>query len=98
MVSRTAADHLVAALREALTNASKHASSRRVDVIVEIDEADVLLLVTDDGIGVSADAGRRSGLSNLSSRALDLGGACTLERVSDDGGSRLRWRVPLADA
>ncbi len=96
MLTVEATDHLVAALREALTNAAKHAHAKRVDVIVQIDKGDVLLVVTDDGIGVSAEGpGRRSGVANIASRAQELGGSCRLERVRDDGGTRLSWRVPI---
>lgn len=98
MVSTSTADHLIAALREALTNAAKHAQAGRVDVVVEIEDGSVVLHVIDDGVGVSPQAGRRSGLANLNARASDLGGSSALERVSDAGGSHLRWRVPLADA
>ena len=98
MVSNSTADHLIAALREALTNAAKHAQAGRVDVVVEIEDGAVVLHVIDDGVGVSPQAGRRSGLANLNARASDLGGSSSLERVSDAGGTHLRWRVPLADA
>ena len=50
----------------------------------------------DDGVGIADDGvGRRSGVANIDSRALELGGTCRLERVSRDGGTRLTWRVPL---
>ena len=88
-------DHVIAVLREALANAAKHAQARRVDVIVEADATWLLLIVTDDGVGLT-ESGRRSGLANMSARAADLGGECTIERVSDDGGTRLRWRVPIS--
>ena len=97
MVSTVTADHLIAALREALTNAAKHAQAQRIWVVIELEAGDVLLRVTDDGIGVDPESGRRSGLSNLSSRAMELGGTCLLERVRPEGGTRLRWRVPVAD-
>ena len=96
MLATEAVDHLVAALREALTNAAKHAAAKRVEVIVQIDSGDVVLVVTDDGVGISLDrAGRRSGVANIAGRAHDLGGSCRLERVSEAGGTRLTWRVPL---
>lgn len=96
MVTRHAADHLVAALREALTNAAKHARARRVDVVIMLEEGNVVLVVTDDGVGVSRDGGgRRSGVANIAARAQELGGSCRLERVSEDGGTRLTWSVPL---
>ncbi len=96
LLGAEAVDHLVAALREALTNAAKHAAAKRVEVILQIDSGDVVLVVTDDGVGIALDgAGRRSGVANIASRAHDLGGSCRLERVSDAGGTRLTWRVPL---
>jgi signal transduction histidine kinase len=80
-----------------LTNAARHADSRRVEVIVQIQGGDVVLAVTDDGIGIATDgAGRRSGVANIESRAQELGGSCLLQRVSEAGGTRLTWRVPLA--
>ena len=96
MLTPEIGDQLVAALREALTNAAKHAEARRVEVIVQIDRGDVVLVVTDDGVGIDDDGGgRRSGVANVAARAQDLGGSCRLERVSHDGGTRLTWRVPL---
>ena len=50
--------------------------------------------VSDDGVGVP-EGGRRSGLSNLASRAADLGGTLTIEPGPDGRGTRLVWTVPL---
>jgi len=56
----------------------------------------VVLIVTDDGVGISAAGERRSGLANLQRRAEDLGGSFRIEAVGDDGsGTRLVWRVPV---
>ena len=97
LIDQPTADHVVAALREALTNAARHASADHVSVLLEIAGREVVLRVVDDGVGVDPDGtGRRSGLSNLNARAHELGGACVLERVSPEGGTRLIWRVPLA--
>ena len=91
----TTADHLIAALREALTNAARHAHAGRVDVAIEVIASEVILIVTDDGVGLPIHGpGRRSGAANLDARAIGLGGSCALERVSDIGGTRLTWRVP----
>ncbi len=96
MLTAQATDHLVAALREALTNAAKHAQARRVEVVVQIDQGEGVLLVTDDGVGIaSSGPGRRSGVANIVGRAHELGGTCRLERVSEEGGTRLTWSVPL---
>jgi signal transduction histidine kinase len=94
-VADTTADHLISALREALTNAARHAHAGRVDVSIEVIASEVILIVTDDGVGVPIHGpGRRSGVANLDARAIGLGGSCALERVSDTGGTRLSWRVP----
>jgi signal transduction histidine kinase len=96
MLSNEVTDHLIAALREALTNAAKHADARRVEVMVLIEGGDAVLVVADDGIGISHEGGgRRSGVSNISSRAQELGGTCLVERVAAEGGTRMTWRVPL---
>ena len=86
------ASQLLAALREALANAAKHAQASRADVAVEAG-ADLVLVVRDNGVGL-ATTGRRSGLANLAERASELGG--TLRTVTaDGGGTELEWRVPL---
>ncbi len=87
------ADHLVAALREALSNAARHAKASRVSVLVAAEASDVLLRVTDDGIGLP-DGGRRSGLRNLAERAAELGGTFTTG-LGPGGGTELTWRVPI---
>ncbi len=93
------AEQALAALREALSNAARHAAATQVDVTVDV-SADRMLTVqvTDNGTGISAD-GRRSGLRNLASRAEKLGGELQLS-PADPGaaspGTRLEWRVPLS--
>lgn len=95
LVTSHLGEHLIAVLREALTNAAKHARAGRVEILVEASSTGVLLVVSDDGVGLE-DSGRRSGLANLAARAADLGGHATFERVSADGGTRITWRVPIA--
>jgi signal transduction histidine kinase len=80
------------ALREALSNAARHAQASRVDVAVTT-SSDLLLQVRDDGSGFS-DTTRRSGLSNLAERAEQMGGTLTVG-PADGRGTELRWRVPL---
>ncbi len=94
------AEQALAALREALSNAARHAAATRVEVTVDV-AADGMLTVqvTDNGTGIPAD-GRRSGLRNLANRAEKLGGELLLG-PADPGapspGTRLEWRVPLGD-
>jgi len=92
-VPRDVGDHLLSVLREALSNAARHASATRVDVDVEAHEH-LVLRVFDDGVGLP-DGGRHSGLHNLAERAALLGGTFTAAR-GVAGGSELRWTVPLS--
>jgi signal transduction histidine kinase len=85
-------DQLLAALREALTNVARHAAATQVEVSVAVN-GDVVLLVADDGVGLSPER-RESGLRNLAERAELLGGALVLE-AGAAGGTRLRWSTPL---
>lgn len=88
------ADHLLAALREALANAARHSGADRVEVQVAIDGERVVLTVTDDGVGIEP-SGRRSGLSNLVARAQQLGGDAETARVAAAGGTRVTWWAPI---
>jgi signal transduction histidine kinase len=99
LVSDQVRPDLLASLRESLSNAARHAVATEITVEVSVDRAGRLLtlVVTDNGVGMSADVGRRSGLANLGERARRWGGRLDLERPRD-GGTRLRWTVPLAPA
>nr|WP_162824542.1 GAF domain-containing protein [Peterkaempfera bronchialis] len=92
-VPAAVADHVVAVLREALSNAARHARATQVEIVLRAADAEVVLTVTDDGVGIP-EGGRRSGLRNLAERADQLGGTLLLESPSD-GGTRLIWRAPL---
>ena len=91
------AEQALAALREALSNAARHAAATQVDVTVDVGADGMLAVeVTDNGTGIPAD-GRRSGLRNLASRAEKLGGELRLGQADPGGpspGTRLEWRVP----
>ncbi|GAB4084161.1 two-component system sensor histidine kinase [Myceligenerans cantabricum] len=89
-----AGDHVVAVLREALSNVARHARSRTVSVRLAVSD-DVVLAVVDDGVGIPGDV-PRSGLHNLAQRAADLGGTLRVEPGTASG-THLEWRVPLAD-
>jgi two-component system, NarL family, sensor histidine kinase DevS len=86
------AEQLLAALREALANAAKHAKASRVDITVEAG-TDLVLTVRDNGVGLGGPA-RRSGLANLAERAAELGGTMRAT-AAEGGGTELEWRVPL---
>jgi signal transduction histidine kinase len=86
------ADQMLAALREGLANAAKHAKASQVDVTVEAG-TDLVLRVRDNGVGLPKTQ-RRSGLANLAERAGELGGTFRAD-PAEGGGTELEWRVPL---
>ena len=55
--------HVVAVVREALTNAARHAHATQVAVEVGVDRQ-ICVVVSDNGVGLGP-TGRRSGLANL---------------------------------
>ncbi|SEH02446.1 Histidine kinase [Nonomuraea solani] len=93
LVPQSVAEHLLAVLRETLSNVVRHSHAGRAEVSVEVATGQLTLVVTDDGVGVG-EAGRRSGLRNIEDRAVRLGGTAALE-TPEGGGTRLRWHVPL---
>jgi signal transduction histidine kinase len=88
-------EHLLSALREALSNAARHSGASKVEVTVRAN-AELSLTVRDNGSGIKQ-VDRRSGLSNLEQRAIKLGGTLRIEPAAG-GGTELDWRVPLAAA
>jgi signal transduction histidine kinase len=88
-------EHLLAVLREALSNAARHAKATGVDVDLTADGATIALTVADNGIGITP-GGRHSGLTNLRTRAAQLGGNCTIEPRAT-GGTVVSWHVPQPD-
>lgn len=87
------ANHLVAVVREALSNVARHAEADRAEMSVDVGDGELVLRVTDDGVGI-APGEHRGGLRNMARRAQDLGG--TLETAdAPGGGTVLTWRVPL---
>ena len=92
-VPADAGEQMLSALREALSNAARHAAASRVDVTVEVG-AELVLRVRDDGTGIGPTT-RRSGLANMAERATDLGGKLTIG-PAEGGGTQLDWRVPVS--
>ncbi|MEH6374395.1 GAF domain-containing protein [Streptomyces sp. KLMMK] len=94
--------NLIAALREALSNAFRHARASRMEVVVDATvvlpdgRPAVRLTVADDGVGIP-EGGRRSGLKNLAKRAESLGGSSSYGPGlgEDGGGTKVVWEAPL---
>lgn len=85
-------DEVCAVMREALSNAVRHAQAGLVEASVAVRGAQVVVLVRDDGVGMG-ETDRRSGLANLAARARERGGDFTIEAVQPHG-TAVRWSVP----
>jgi signal transduction histidine kinase len=99
------AEDMLVALREALSNAARHAHASLVEVTFEVD-CDLGVIVRDNGAGMRP-AADWSGLANLTERAAELGGSLSVTSATsadgggtsaDEGGTRLEWRIPLPHA
>jgi len=94
-VPKKIGDHILAVIRESLTNAGKYANATRYQVTLRVED-DVFLEVADNGTGFDSSVAGNTGfgLVNLRNRAEKLNG--TFEILSKEGeGTRLIWRVPI---
>ena len=92
VVDTTLADHAEAVVREAVSNAVRHAHARNLTVTVRVED-ELSLEVVDDGCGMPADV-TPSGLNNLKARAREVGGKLVIE-PGPGGGTAVRWMAPL---
>jgi signal transduction histidine kinase len=98
-VAEHISDHVLAVVREAMTNAVKHGRATRFVVTLTVAD-DLAVEVTDNGCGLPLTLKTRSGgrgLANLRSRAEKLGG-CFEIHAAPNGGTRVLWRVPLSES
>jgi signal transduction histidine kinase len=96
-ISEAIAEHLLATIREALTNVGKHAQATRASVEVAVDDTSCRLTIADDGVGIAGAPSSASGglgLPNLRRRAEKLHGTLAVDSVPG-GGTQLTWAVPL---
>lgn len=85
--------HVLAVVREGLSNIARHASASAAVVEVAVEDGGLVVEIVDDGMGILQPV-RSSGLANLEERASQLGGSFAV--VSPEhGGTRLVWRVPV---
>lgn len=94
LVTAQIGEQAVATLREALTNVGKHAQATRVEVAVSVVEHELVITVSDDGVGFDPGV-RTSGLTNLQARAVGLGGGFDVESMAGAPGTTVRWHIPL---
>jgi signal transduction histidine kinase len=85
---------VLAVVREALSNAARHAGASTVRVSVRVADCHLTVRVDDDGVGMDPGLAR-GGVVNMGERAHDLGGTFEVGR-GENGGTLVLWRVPLA--
>jgi len=85
--------------QESLTNVIRHAGAHRATVRLGGDGAGgVLLVVTDDGVGLPAGAEERStGILGMRERALLVGGELTIGAGAGEVGTEVRLRLPRSE-
>lgn len=95
-VTEEVSEHLLAAVREAVTNIGRHADASEAAVVLSVREGVCRLQVTDNGRGIdeTRSLGGGLGLNNLSHRAEKLHGQLLIERRAG-GGTLLTWQVPV---
>ncbi|MGL5865162.1 MAG: sensor histidine kinase, partial [Dermatophilaceae bacterium] len=86
------AEDAVAVVREALSNVARHAGATSAVVRLRADRSELVVEVTDNGVGLGVPA-RSSGLANLRSRAERRGGRVEIG-PGPSGGTRLAWSAP----
>ncbi|KUI20397.1 histidine kinase [Mycobacterium sp. GA-1285] len=85
-------EHAEAVVREAVSNAVRHANATALQVSVTVGD-DLRIEVVDNGCGIDAEV-TPSGLANLRTRAEEVGGEFTVAAAAD-GGTVLTWCAPL---
>jgi PAS domain S-box-containing protein len=98
-ISHDLGAELLAVLREAMTNVAKHAQATRTEVSLDVGTDAVVLIVYDDGVGISPNAADTGGLGlrNIQERASRLGGE-VLFLQGQPRGTEIRWIAPRARA
>jgi signal transduction histidine kinase len=97
LISGEIADHLLAVVREAVTNVGRHARATRAEVGLSARDGWCTLRILDNCLGLHNSEGTRAGgmgLINLRRRAEKLGGEFHVEGPVA-GGTDLTWKVPV---
>jgi signal transduction histidine kinase len=95
-ISAQVVEHLMATIRESLTNIGRHAHATQARVAIKVENGRCRLTVVDNGGGFDDSKLREGGLglTNLRARAEKLDGTFEMENAQG-GGTLLTWQVPL---
>ena len=83
-------------IQEAVTNVLRHARANAMHVAADINDREVIVEVSDDGIGFPADPMFGRGLTGMLERVRALSG--TLELLREEGRTCVRCRLPASDS
>ncbi len=106
MIPASFRDHFLSMMREGLSNAVRHSHSDRVEVMLALQEATLILRIVDHGVGISSPdlleteggiQSAHSGLRNMLSRTEQLGGTFHVD-TSPGTGTRLLFQIPVPAA
>lgn len=81
-------------LREALSNAARHAQATHVEATVHVTSDTISVCVSDNGIGPQGSIRRKGGTLSLAHRATEHGGSFSLQ-AGAQGGSVMTWTCPI---
>ena len=91
------ATHLYRIVQEAITNAVRHGKARQINIRLDTADHEIVLSITDDGIGLPENArdGDGLGLRIMASRAGMIGAIFNIERQSSLGGTCVTCTLPF---
>lgn len=79
---------------ESFTNIIKHAEASACQIKIEIENRSLLLEISDNGKGLSAQNRTGVGFASMHERAAELGGECIIGNIPT-GGTRVSARLPI---
>jgi signal transduction histidine kinase len=83
-------------IQEGVTNVLRHAGARAMNVEAALRDGELIVEISDDGVGFPSGRKFGRGLTGMQERARALSG--TLELLREDGRTRVRCRLPVGDA
>ena len=83
-------------IQEAVTNVLRHAGAKAMHVAAEVSDREVVVAISDDGVGLADNQLFGRGLTGMLERARALSG--TLELLREEGSTCVRCRLPLSEA
>ena len=86
-------------IQESLTNAIRHGRPRTIKVTIQTQSAEIVLQVSDDGVGLMSSAERSGlGLAGMQERISALGGTLSVRNHVDGRGASVTARLPRQPA